>query len=140
MPRNVSCSGYHQRKQRRSARQAFVQSWLRAFCRCAYCLRWLTAETLTIDHVVPRANGGPDRTYNWVGCCYDCNQEKGSGTWVPSVDSDMLGIRAHAGEQPGKQQKKRRKLTKRARKLLARKAAVAARKRDAHAKRRRRRM
>lgn len=44
--------------------------------RCAYCHRRAT----TIDHVVPRARGGPDSWENLVAACESCNTAKGSRT------------------------------------------------------------
>lgn len=32
----------------------------------------------TLDHVIPLALGGSNRYDNFVMCCYDCNQRKGS--------------------------------------------------------------
>ena len=45
---------------------------------CAYC----GDDThLTIDHIVPRAKGGPDFTKNVVCCCHSCNQKNGHEDW-----------------------------------------------------------
>ena len=46
--------------------------------RCAYCG---DDNQLTIDHIVPRAKGGPDFTKNVVCCCHSCNQDKGHEDW-----------------------------------------------------------
>ena len=44
--------------------------------KCHYCH---TADsTLTVDHVIPRALGGPDIAENLVACCQDCNIGKSS--------------------------------------------------------------
>ena len=40
---------------------------------CAYC----GAPAEEIDHIVSRADGGPDDWTNWVGLCRDCNISKG---------------------------------------------------------------
>lgn len=40
--------------------------------KCVYC----GAKATEIDHVVPRANGGTDSTYNLVASCRVCNQMK----------------------------------------------------------------
>jgi len=47
---------------------------------CAYCGRRLSMTSGTIDHVVPRARGGPDAMTNVVACCWDCNQRKADRT------------------------------------------------------------
>lgn len=40
--------------------------------RCGYCLE----PSDTIDHIVPRSQGGRTTWLNTVSCCYRCNQEK----------------------------------------------------------------
>lgn len=40
---------------------------------CFYCLRVLEEETKTLDHVVPRMEGGRNSHRNLVSCCADCN-------------------------------------------------------------------
>lgn len=47
------------------------QRWL-----CYYCPADLR-ENLTIDHVVPLCDGGPNTIENVVGCCSSCNSRKG---------------------------------------------------------------
>ena len=44
--------------------------------RCAYC----GAKATEIDHVIPRASGGTDSTYNLVASCKSCNQMKSNLT------------------------------------------------------------
>lgn len=44
--------------------------------RCAYCGR----SASTIDHVLPRSQGGKDTWENLVACCLGCNNEKGDRT------------------------------------------------------------
>jgi hypothetical protein len=50
--------------------------------RCFYCNILMTRETAdrrpTIDHVVPRSEGGADAIENTVAACYACNAAKGS--------------------------------------------------------------
>jgi 5-methylcytosine-specific restriction endonuclease McrA len=45
---------------------------------CQYCSS--TADTLTIDHVVPRSRGGGDTWENVVSACVRCNIKKGNRT------------------------------------------------------------
>jgi hypothetical protein len=40
---------------------------------CAYCG---SQDKLTIDHIVPKAKGGPDFTKNLLCACHDCNRDK----------------------------------------------------------------
>lgn len=44
--------------------------------KCAYCGNHAT----TVDHVVPRAKGGPDTWENLVASCLKCNNTKGDRT------------------------------------------------------------
>lgn len=45
--------------------------------RCMYCH---SAESLTVDHVVPRSRGGDDSWENLVTACSVCNHRKGNRT------------------------------------------------------------
>lgn len=45
---------------------------------CQYCGRTPPSVILTIDHIIPRADGGPDTTANYITACADCNVGKGS--------------------------------------------------------------
>ncbi len=47
---------------------------------CQYCGAQPGRAHLTIDHVVPRAQGGVTEWGNVVTACYDCNHRKGSRT------------------------------------------------------------
>ena len=44
--------------------------------KCVYC----GAKATEIDHVIPRANGGTDSTYNLVASCRACNEKKSNLT------------------------------------------------------------
>ena len=44
--------------------------------RCGYC----PAAATTVDHVVPRSQGGRNTWTNTVGACYRCNQRKADRT------------------------------------------------------------
>ena len=48
--------------------------------RCQYCGRRSTADELTYDHVVPKAQGGTTCWTNIVSCCIACNHKKGGRT------------------------------------------------------------
>lgn len=61
---------------------------------CAYC----GAEADTLDHVHPRAKGGPTVRENLVPACSGCNLAKGH--------SDVLDwFRDHHGWTPGREQR-----------------------------------
>jgi 5-methylcytosine-specific restriction endonuclease McrA len=47
---------------------------------CQYCGRKLTASQVTIDHVLPRAQGGITSFTNCVACCQICNNKKADNT------------------------------------------------------------
>jgi 5-methylcytosine-specific restriction endonuclease McrA len=47
---------------------------------CQYCMRKYSRSELTIDHVVPRSQGGRSVWDNVVCCCVDCNRRKGGRT------------------------------------------------------------
>lgn len=47
---------------------------------CAYCGGSFREKFLTIEHVVPRGQGGQDRWENVVTACFDCNQRKACRT------------------------------------------------------------
>jgi len=44
--------------------------------RCQYCGKKFTASELTLDHVIPRAQGGTTCWENIVACCSSCNDRK----------------------------------------------------------------
>lgn len=44
---------------------------------CQYCAKVLPASELTLDHVVPRSQGGKSTWENLVACCHSCNNRKG---------------------------------------------------------------
>lgn len=48
--------------------------------RCQYCAKDLTAREATLDHVVPRSQGGKTCWDNVVCCCPPCNRRKGGRT------------------------------------------------------------
>lgn len=43
---------------------------------CQYCGHKHKAAEMTMDHVIPRAQGGETTWRNIVLCCFDCNQKK----------------------------------------------------------------
>jgi 5-methylcytosine-specific restriction endonuclease McrA len=47
---------------------------------CQYCNKKLTASHITIDHVLPRAQGGITSFINCVVCCQICNNYKADRT------------------------------------------------------------
>ncbi len=45
---------------------------------CQYCGDVLSANEMTLDHVLPRSRGGTSTWENLVACCHECNRRKGS--------------------------------------------------------------
>ena len=71
---------------------------------CRYCGGTAPDVTLTVDHVVPRALGGPDEPTNLVTACRECNSGKSSTSPDERVVADVadLALRmAKAIEQAG---------------------------------------
>ena len=79
--------------QRRRRRQWVIAEYARD-TKCDYCGR----ETLppdgvylgqgrdrlaSLDHIVPRAQGGEEHPSNFALACYACNQEKSDAYWSP---------------------------------------------------------
>lgn len=48
--------------------------------KCQYCSIDLTSREATLDHVVPRSQGGKTSWENIVCCCAACNRKKGGRT------------------------------------------------------------
>jgi 5-methylcytosine-specific restriction endonuclease McrA len=44
---------------------------------CQYCLKQFTYNELTMDHVVPKKDGGKTRWTNISSACFQCNSKKG---------------------------------------------------------------
>ena len=65
---------------RRQWRQSIKDAWNN---RCAYCGKPpIDDESLTVDHVRPKTNGGEDKTSNCIPACRECNQNKSSQEWA----------------------------------------------------------
>ncbi len=59
------------------SRQAIVK---RDRSSCQYCGKVLSAANVTMDHVLPRAQGGITSLLNCVVACQPCNNKKGHNT------------------------------------------------------------
>lgn len=68
------------------------QVFLRAHQRCEYCqtARRLIGMPLVVDHIIPQARGGNDELENLCGCCYRCNEFKGSRTYAQDPVTNAL--------------------------------------------------
>lgn len=47
---------------------------------CQYCAKDLSSKEATLDHVIPRSQGGKTAWENIVCCCQVCNRKKGGRT------------------------------------------------------------
>ena len=47
---------------------------------CQYCLKHMNAKEATMDHVIPRSQGGKTTWNNIVAACGYCNRKKGGDT------------------------------------------------------------
>lgn len=54
--------------------------YLRDGYRCQYCGERFNGKDLTLDHVIPKAQKGPDTWENLVACCTPCNRRKANRT------------------------------------------------------------
>ncbi len=68
---------YKGRKKVRYSKQAvFARDWWK----CQYCKEEKSSKELTLDHVIPRGQGGTTCWENVVACCSSCNTRKGNRT------------------------------------------------------------
>jgi len=74
---SVIVFNYNRRNRVKSARFSRKNVWVRDGGKCQYCLKQVNSQEFTLDHVVPRKNGGTTVWNNVVTCCYSCNQKKG---------------------------------------------------------------
>ena len=58
---------------------------------CAYCGRDLCRQTMCIDHVHPKSQGGNNNIENLFPCCRSCNSSKGT----MSIDDFRLRTICH---------------------------------------------
>ncbi len=68
------------RMPRRQVRFSRANVFSRDCYTCQYCERRPVRAQLNLDHVVPRAQGGPTTWGNVVCCCIPCNRRKGGRT------------------------------------------------------------
>ena len=54
--------------------------WLRDKGQCSYCRKRVSRKSMTLDHVIPRAQGGKTKWENIVTCCAPCNGLKEART------------------------------------------------------------
>lgn len=75
---------------------------------CTYCLRHITLNEATLDHIMPRSKGGKGNKENRCLSCQECNSLKGNRVdWEPGCRAKQIRIEA--------ERKKRRRNRKRLR-------------------------
>ena len=79
VPRIVRLFSYD-RVPQRHVRLSRRNIYARDATRCQYCGRKFHTSELSIDHVVPRSQGGHTTWANVVCCCMGCNVKKGGRT------------------------------------------------------------
>jgi 5-methylcytosine-specific restriction endonuclease McrA len=67
-------------RKRRDTAMKRARIYIRDRYRCQYCGDQKTAADLTLDHILPRAQGGESTPQNLVSACIKCNQRKGNRT------------------------------------------------------------
>jgi len=88
IPRVIVLSHYD-RMPRRQVRFSRANVFTRDRFMCQYCERTPPRSHLNLDHVIPRAQGGPTTWENVVCCCIPCNRRKGGRT------PEQAGVRLH---------------------------------------------
>ena len=68
------------RRRRQETAMKRARIYIRDKYRCQYCGDHRHAQDLTLDHIVPRAQGGESVPQNLVTACVACNQRKGNRT------------------------------------------------------------
>jgi 5-methylcytosine-specific restriction endonuclease McrA len=67
---------YHARRKLKRLRAAEKQNWQCHWCGHMMCRVDGCQHRVTLDHVVPRHNGGTLRPGNFVAACFKCNSER----------------------------------------------------------------
>lgn len=65
--------------------------------RCRFCGEPLARSDFTLDHLLPKAAGGPDWDINLVVACRTCNNEKGDKP-IDEVGMELIGNAAFRDE------------------------------------------
>jgi len=68
------------RKRRRESGKQRFRIFVRDGFKCQYCCKKFQPAELTLDHIIPRSQGGSDDPENLAAACIPCNQRKGPRT------------------------------------------------------------
>jgi hypothetical protein len=66
--------------------------------RCVWCGCYCSSDTLTLDHVTPRAHGGTHATRNLVTACLSCNSARGCKTMLVFARETAHRYMVHSAE------------------------------------------
>jgi 5-methylcytosine-specific restriction endonuclease McrA len=89
MPRVVRCKAYVNKRMRKSIPCSRRNVYVRDKGLCQYCGVWLNLDEFTLEHVVPRTQGGQTTWENTVVACVDCNHKKDGRT------PEQAGMKLH---------------------------------------------
>ena len=81
VPATIMTKKYHNVK--KAVRFSRFNVHMRDSFTCQYCGTSETFKELTMDHVLPRSQGGKTCWTNIVSACKTCNRDKGSELWSP---------------------------------------------------------
>jgi len=70
----------HIKRRRQETTMKRARIYIRDGYKCQYCSAAKHAKDLTLDHILPRAQGGESTPQNLVTACVACNQRKGNRT------------------------------------------------------------
>lgn len=101
MPRVVRCKAYVNKRMRKTISCSRRNIYIRDKGLCQYCGILMSLREFTLDHVVPRLQGGMTEWTNIVCACTDCNHKKDGRT------PDQANMRLHhkpVEPRPGEQQ------------------------------------
>ncbi|MFV0388661.1 MAG: HNH endonuclease [Pyrinomonadaceae bacterium] len=70
----------HVKRKRRGNTLKRVRIYIRDHYCCQYCGDHKHGKDLTLDHILPKAQGGETTPQNLVSACKKCNQRKGNRT------------------------------------------------------------
>lgn len=79
LPEIIICTEYN-RFPKRTVVFSRKNLWKRDAMRCQYCGKKLAGSDVTIDHLIPRSQGGQSCWDNCVLACLDCNVRKANKT------------------------------------------------------------
>jgi 5-methylcytosine-specific restriction enzyme A len=92
------------KREKAAARELRKSRWwqIKIACqaKCNYCLKSLTKDECTMDHVVPMVRGGRSTKGNVVIACKDCNNLKKDRLvmdWIPAQAGTVSESVAHVG-------------------------------------------